>query len=242
MKMSKIIIGNQKMYMDKEDVLSFVSDMKSYDKGSVPVILCPTFVYLDYYKDVCKVGAQNVALNDNGSYTGEVSASQLSSLGINYCIVGHSERRNFQKETDEEINIKIKKLLERNIVPILCVGEKKEERDNNLTEIIIKKELEQDLKDITRDNIDKIIIAYEPIWAIGTGLTPTNSEIDETITFIKNYLKTIYRDVNVTLLYGGSVSEKNVDELNSINSVDGYLIGGASTKFASLSYIIDSQK
>ena len=145
--MSKIVIGNQKMYMNKEDVLTFVETLKNTNMDNKQVIVCPTFPFLEYYNGVVLVGAQNVSTNDNGAYTGEVSASQLKSLNIPYCIVGHSERREYNKETDEEINIKIKKLLAQDITPILCIGEKLEERQNKSPETVIKNELNGDLKD-----------------------------------------------------------------------------------------------
>lgn len=239
--MSKIVIGNQKMYMNKEDVVAFSEMLKNIDKTNKNVIVCPTYPFLEYYNDVIPVGAQNVAINDNGAYTGEVSASQLKSLNIPYCIVGHSERREYNKETDEEINIKVKKLLEQEITPILCIGEKLEERQNKLTETVIKNELTGDLKDLSPELVEKIIIAYEPIWAIGTGLTPTLEEIDEAMKYIKGYVINNYNVSKVTVLYGGSVSDKNVDELNTVESIDGYLIGGASAKKDAFAYIINSQ-
>lgn len=239
--MSKIVIGNQKMYMNKTAVLAFVDMLKQTNMDNKEVIVCPTYPFLEYYNDTVPVGAQNVSINDNGAYTGEVSASQLKSLNIPYCIVGHSERREYNKETDEEINKKVIKLLDNGIIPILCIGEKLEERQNKLTETVIKNELNGDLNNLSPELVEKIIIAYEPIWAIGTGLTPTLEEIDESMKFIKNYITTTYNVSKVTVLYGGSVSDKNIDELNTVESIDGYLIGGASSKPAAFQYIINSQ-
>lgn len=240
--MSKIVIGNQKMYMNKEDVLAFVNMLKETNMDNKEVIVCPTYPFLEYYNDVVPVGAQNVSINDNGAYTGEVSALQLKSLNIPYCIVGHSERREYNKETDDEINKKVIKLLDNGITPILCIGEKLEERQNKLTETVIKNELTGDLNNLSPELVEKIIIAYEPIWAIGTGLTPTLEEIDESMKFIKDYVTTTYNVSKVTVLYGGSVSDKNIDELNTVESIDGYLIGGASSKPTAFQYIINSQK
>lgn len=240
--MSKIVIGNQKMYMNKEDVLAFVNMLKETNMDNKEVIVCPTYPFLEYYNDVVPVGAQNISINDNGAYTGEVSALQLKSLNIPYCIVGHSERREYNKETDDEINKKVIKLLDNGITPILCIGEKLEERQNKLTETIIKNELTGDLNNLSPELVEKIIIAYEPIWAIGTGLTPTLEEIDESMKFIKDYVTTTYNVSKVTVLYGGSVSDKNIDELNTVESIDGYLIGGASSKPTAFQYIINSQK
>jgi len=239
--MSKIVIGNQKMYMDKEEVLTFVETLKNTNMNNKQVIVCPTYPFLEYYNGVVPVGAQNVSINDNGAYTGEVSSAQLKSLNIPYCIVGHSERREYNNETDEEINKKVIKLLENDITPILCIGEKLEERQNKSTETVIKNELTSDLKGLSPESVERIIIAYEPIWAIGTGLTPTLEEIDQAMKFIKNYVTTTYNVSKVTVLYGGSVSDKNIDELNTIESIDGYLIGGASSKPSAFQYIINSQ-
>lgn len=237
--MSKLIIGNQKMYMDYDKVNDFIEMLKQNNLENV--IVCPSFLFLNDYKNIVKTGAQNVSYNDNGPSTGEISSTQLKTFGINYCIVGHSERREFQKETDEDINKKLVKLLNQDITPILCIGEKLEERENNSTETVIKNELDIDLKDLSTEFVNKIIIAYEPIWAIGTGLTPTNEQIDEMMKMIKNYVSTNF-NAQVKVLYGGSVSDKNVDELNTIDSVDGYLIGGASSKKDQFDYIIKSNK
>jgi len=122
--MSKIIIGNQKMYMNRDNILNFIDKLKNVDMNNKNVIICPTFPFIEYYKEVVTVGAQNVSSKDNGAYTGEVSAAQLNSLNISYCIVGHSERREYHNEGDDEINKKVIKLLEQDIVPILCIGEK----------------------------------------------------------------------------------------------------------------------
>jgi len=240
--MSKIIIGNQKMYMNRDNILNFIDKLKNVDMNNKNVIICPTFPFIEYYKEVVTVGAQNVSSKDNGAYTGEVSAAQLNSLNISYCIVGHSERREYHNEGDDEINKKVIKLLEQDIVPILCIGEKLEERQKKSTETVIKNELCNDLKNLSSKSVEKIIIAYEPIWAIGTGLTPTLEEIDESMKFIKEYIKNSYNIEKIVVLYGGSVSDKNIDELNKIESIDGYLIGGASSNPTAFEYIIRSQK
>ncbi len=237
--MNRLIVGNQKMYMDYDDVASFISSLKELDTDSV--IICPSYPYLKCYEEVVKVGAQNVSTDDNGAHTGEVSASQLQSLNVSHCIIGHSERREYQKESDEEINQKMHQLLAKNIVPILCIGEKLEDRQSGLTTEVLRRELHADLKDVSSDAVAKIVIAYEPIWAIGSGVTPSDEEIDEAIRFIKEYLSETL-NCQCRVLYGGSVSEKNIDSLNEIPSIDGYLIGGASTKIDSFKYIVNSQK
>ena len=239
--MSKIVIGNQKMYLNKDDVLEFVEMLKNTNMDNKKVIVCPTFPFLEYYNGVVEIGAQDVSTNNNGAYTGQVSVAQLKSLNISYCIVGHSERRQYNHETDDEINIKIKKLLAQNITPILCIGEKLEERENKSTETVIKKELTEDLKDLSPELVEKIIISYEPIWAIGNGLTPTLEEIDQAMNFIKDYVTTTYHVKKTTVLYGGSVNDTNVDELNTVASIDGFLIGTAASKPNAFQYVINSQ-
>ena len=170
------------------------------------------------------LGAQNVSMNNDGAYTGEISANSLKSYNVEYTIVGHSERRIYQKESLEEINEKIKKLLENNIIPILCVGETKEERKNNKTEEKIKEEITSAIEGLSDSDKDKLIIAYEPIWSIGTGIIPSNSEIEEVFKYIKTFLP------NNKILYGGSANEENIELLNQCKIIDGYLLGGISLK------------
>lgn len=225
-----IIALNHKCHFDKEEFISYLNEFSTINTSN-KLILCPTYLNIPLVNNQnILLGSQNVSFADNGSYTGEISAKQLKSYGVKYSIVGHSERRKNQKETNEEIALKVKELLQNDITPILCVGETLEERENNLQKEIIQKELFNilDIKDI-----DKIIIAYEPIWSIGTGLLPTNNEIDEVITYIKSLLP------NNSVLYGGSVTDENVDNLNRISSIDGYLIGGLSLKIDRLKKLLE---
>ena len=195
------------------------------------LIVCPSLINIpNYFLGNIRLGAQNVSAFENGAHTGEVSADMLKSYQVRYCIVGHSERREFQKETLEEVKLKINQLLNNHIVPILCVGETKEEKGNNQTLKRVEEELDSALKDIDSKNI---IIAYEPIWSIGSGSIPTNSEIEEVIDFIKKK----YPEAKV--LYGGSVDETNIDELKKINVIDGFLIGGLSLKPEKLKILLD---
>ena len=195
------------------------------------LIVCPSLINIpNYFLGNIRLGAQNVSAFENGAHTGEVSADMLKSYQVRYCIVGHSERREFQKETLEEVKLKINQLLNNHIVPILCVGETKEEKDKNQTLKRVEEELDSALKDIDSKNI---IIAYEPIWSIGSGSIPTNAEIEEVIDFIKKK----YPEAKV--LYGGSVDETNIDELKKINVIDGFLIGGLSLKPEKLKILLD---
>jgi len=226
----KLIIANQKMYMNHETILDFITALHDYAKLD-NVIICPSFLYINDYSEF-NCGAQNVSIHDNGAYTGEVSAQQLKSMGVKYCIVGHSERRQYQKETDSEINQKIIKLLENDITPILCIGETLSDKQQDLSVQIVEKELTEDLKNLSPTMVEKIIIAYEPIWAISSnqGLPISNDDIIAMVNEIKRIISASYHTTNVKVLYGGSVSDKNIANLEEITSIDGYLIGGASTK------------
>jgi len=236
----KLVVGNQKSYLDKNKMDDFIKGIEKI-KGS-NVILCPSSIYLnEFNKSDILLGSQNVSKYDSGATTGELSWEQLKSIGVNFSIVGHSERREKLNESIEDTKIKVSKLLENKMVPILCVGETKEERDANQTKAVILNELEGALKDLDNDSIQKVIIAYEPIWSIGTGVIPSNNEIEEISKYIRDFIKDKYNGSNI-LLYGGSVSVKNIDELNKIDIVDGYLIGGASTKIDEFIQIIEKCK
>ena len=228
-----IIALNNKCNLTKQEFLKYQEELGSLSTQN-KLILCPTFLNIGHFdlKNV-ELGAQNVSFNDQGAYTGEVSAQQLQSEQVKYCIVGHSERRNYQQETDEEINQKIMRLFEQDIIPILCVGETKEEREKQLEKSIIEKELTIALANLTSEQKEKIIIAYEPIWSIGTGIIPTNDQIKEMFKNIKNMVP------NNKVLYGGSANEENIVLLKEIKEIDGYLLGGLSLKPEKLKVFIE---
>ena len=212
-----LIVLNNKCNFEKD---KFKLYLKKLNKLSTTneIILCPSYIYMDNIKlKRIFLGSQNVSKYDDGAYTGEISARQLKSIGVDYCIVGHSETRKNNKETNEDINLKIKKLLKYNIIPILCIGETEEEKLNNKTASIIKKELKEALKNIEKR--EKIIIAYEPIWSIGTGNIPSPNEIEKVIFDIKKILP------NNRVIYGGSVSNTNIEQIKETNLLDGYLLG-----------------
>lgn len=220
----KLLVGNFKMNLLKDEIDEYIKNVKNHLKENV--IFCAPFIYLDkLIENGFKVGAQDVSEYDNGAYTGEVSSTQLKSLGCMYSIVGHSERRMYFDD-NKRVNEKIKKLLRDGLTPILCVGENKEEYENKETGNVIKRELQEAFKDIDPSNV---IIAYEPIWAIGTGLVPNNSEIESIAQLIKEFINEEYK-TDIKVLYGGSVSTKNINELEKISNIDGYLVGGASIK------------
>ena len=219
-----IIALNNKCNLGKDDFLCYQEELREVGTDN-QLIVCPTFLNINLYNLEFPLGAQNVSSKEEGAHTGEISAEDLNQSNVRYCIVGHSERRQELNETEEEINEKIKRLQEHNITPILCVGETKEEREQELIAEVIGRELLSATKDVDLENL---IIAYEPIWSIGTGLTPTNDEIKEVIEFIKH----VFPDIPV--LYGGSANEKNIDTLKEVPNIDGYLVGGLSLKVPQL--------
>lgn len=219
-----IVVLNNKCNLAKDDFQKYMDDLNHICTEHT-MILCPSYVNIGLFSsDTIQLGAQNVSREDNGAHTGEVSAFQLKSWNVEYCIVGHSERRKDQMETNEDIHKKIVELLEKDIRPILCVGETDSERKNHQEENIIGEELDIALDGLSEEQLEKVIIAYEPIWSIGTGIVPTNQQIET----VFNYIKQKYP--NNKVLYGGSVNEENIEELKKCLSIDGYLLGGLSIK------------
>ena len=233
----KLVVGNQKTYLNRPEVVDFISKTR---KGNCEnVVICASFPYIDLYLEESNyiVGAQNVSVKGNGASTGEISADQLNSLGVSYTIVGHSERRSDNHETSDMFIDKINNLLKFDIRPIFCIGENLDQRESNITKDIVGKQIMEVFDKLNREDIEKIVVAYEPVWAIGTGKVPTNEEIEDMTNYIKDLIQDKYSS-RVLVLYGGSVNGKNIDELNLIETVDGYLIGGASTKADEFLYIM----
>lgn len=234
----KLVIGNQKSYLDSKSVCEFIDKLTSI-KNHNNVLICPSSIYIDrFHKTGFLIGCQNVSKYASGANTGELSSEQLKSIGVSFCLVGHSEIRKNANETIEDTNIKIQNLIGDKIVPILCVGESLEEREKGIYEEVVIDEIKGALKNIPSLAIEKLMIAYEPIWSIGTGVIPNNSEIEEMVTIIKNYFQDNYGLPGI-VLYGGSVNASNIDELNKVSQIDGYLIGGASTKIDEFINIIN---
>ena len=221
-----IVALNNKSNLDKNEFISYLDNLKKINTNST-LILCPTYLNIPLVDGIL-LGSQNVSKTDDGAFTGEISARELKSYGVKYSIVGHSERREYQKETNEDIKEKIVRLIENDITPILCIGESKLERDNNTYKEVLIKELSI-LEDVNKD----IIIAYEPIWSIGTGVIPTNEEIIEVFKLIKSICP------NDKVLYGGSANNDNIDTLKQIDLIDGYLLGGLSLKPDKLGEFLD---
>lgn len=229
MEKNKIIVGNHKMYMGIGEVGEYLKSIIGKINTS-NVIICPSTIYVPYFlKHKFGVGVQNICADNDGPNTGEISAKQVSELGIKYSLVGHSERRIKFYEDNDVINKKIIKLLEHNIKPILCIGETNEEKNLLKTNKVLKSEIVTCLKNINTEDFDKIIIAYEPIWAIGTNRIPTMSEIKSNVKYIKEVVNKIYK-ADIKVLYGGSINPNNIEKLNKIDCLDGFLIGGSSTK------------
>lgn len=221
-----IIVLNNKCNLLTDEFIKYQESLSKLESKH-ELVLCPSSIYLSKFSlNNFKLGSQNVGSNYEGAFTGEISASQLKALNVEYSIVGHSERRKNQRESNEEINKKIKLLLDNGITPILCVGENMNEKESNMTIVKILGEIKEAFKDI--DDTSKIIIAYEPIWAIGTGNTPEREEIDDVLKKIKeDYPENL-------LLYGGSLSVSNIEKINKSTYIDGYLLGGLSLKVEEL--------
>lgn len=244
-----IIAGNWKMNKDLTEAVQLVSELKAELNGkelNADVIIAPPFVNLEavnsIVKDsVIKLAAQNMHFADSGAFTGEVSVQMIKSVGCEYVILGHSERRTIFGETDEMINKKVHQALDNGITPILCCGESLEERENGTTFNVIERQIKAGLKDLETPNIAKMIIAYEPIWAIGTGKTASPEQAQEVHAFIRKLLSEFSNEEianNITIQYGGSVKPGNAKELLSKPDIDGALVGGACLKADSFRDII----
>lgn len=235
----KIIAGNWKMNKTPKEALELVELLKNkVDTDKCDVVFCvpaidliPVSAALEGTK--ISVGAQNVHFEDSGAYTGEISADMLKEIGVKYVIIGHSERRQYFNETNETVNKKVLKVLEKGLVPIVCVGETLEQREKGITVDFVRIQVKSALMNVTKEDVEKIIIAYEPIWAIGTGVTATSEQAEEVCSEIRKVVGEIFNsDVadKVRIQYGGSVKGSNAKELFGMANIDGGLVGGASLK------------
>ena len=244
----KVIAGNWKMNMLPNEAIAYIQEFTPLvEKSDAEVILCVPYTDLFYcllnaQGTNIKIGAQNMHFAENGAYTGEVSGKMLKSIGVEYVIIGHSERREYFAETDETVNKKIKAAFENELKPIVCVGEKLEQREAGITDEIITKQTELALEGLTPEQVKNTIIAYEPIWAIGTGKTATSEDANNSIKAIRSKIAELYgADVaeEVIIQYGGSVKSSNAKELFSTSDIDGGLVGGASLKPEEFSKIVN---
>jgi triosephosphate isomerase (TIM) len=246
--MKKIIIANWKMNFNLKQALEYIAKIKA---GKNEVIIASPFVFLGQLKLAArkkkiKLAAQNVSQFDNGAYTGEISASMLKEAGCSYCLVGHSERRVYFNESDSLINQKIRKLLDQNIIPIVCIGENEAEHQKGEIKEVLRRQLFNCLHNIS--NFSKIIIAYEPVWAISTfqkgpiKKAADSNDIEAAHQFIKNQLLNMFGDKqsNFKILYGGTVNEDNARDILRLKNVDGALVGKASLKHSGFNAIIEA--
>lgn len=242
-----IIAGNWKMNNNIAESLELIKGIKEYELAkNVEKVVCVPFTDLKSVKEAIKgtdikLGAQNMHFEESGAYTGEISAPMLSEIGVDYVLVGHSERRQYFNETDETVNKKIKTALENKIKPILCVGETLEQREAKEEKNIVKVQIEKALDGIKSEAIEDIVVAYEPIWAIGTGKTASSSDAEDMIAFIRKTISSLYGELSekVRIQYGGSVKPSNITELMEKKEIDGALVGGASLKAEDFSKLVN---
>lgn len=243
-----IIAGNWKMNMTPTEAKQLVRQIKEYNLDQeVEACLCVPFIDLpavveEIGEGAISVGAQNMHYEEKGAYTGEISGPMLKELGVRYVILGHSERRQYFHEDDDLINRKLLSALNQNLRPILCVGESLEEREKGQEKDKVKEQLSKDLDRVTADHFSDIVIAYEPIWAIGTGKTASAEDAEDMCRFIRNWVEENYGEmaaVSVRIQYGGSVKPENVCEIMEKANIDGALVGGASLKAESFSALVN---
>jgi triosephosphate isomerase len=234
-----IIAGNWKMYKTESEAVDFAKKLKPLvcDVGDRAIVICPPFPALSKVADEIRqcniaLGAQNLHWEDEGAFTGEVSAPMLKAVGCTYVIIGHSERRQYFGETDETVNKKLKAALKHHLLPIICIGETLAQREKNETFKVIETQVLNGFKGLATSDWQQVTIAYEPVWAIGTGQTATPEQAQEVHKFIRGLLpKDVANDIRI--LYGGSVKPENIKELMAQSDIDGGLVGGASLKVES---------
>ncbi|MFH1198211.1 MAG: triose-phosphate isomerase [bacterium] len=247
----KVIAGNWKMFKDLGESVTLISEIKNELNSlpeSVEAIVCPPFTSLETASTLLKgsaiiLGAQNMHFESSGAFTGEIAPQMLKSVGCEFVILGHSERRTLFFETDSTINKKIKSALANNLKPIFCLGETREEREQGITFDVVDRQLVKGLDGISETDLEKIIIAYEPVWAIGTGLTATPAQAQEVHEFIRSLIAKIYSASaaeKIIIQYGGSVKPENARELLTQKDIDGALVGGACLKADSFAKIVKS--
>ena len=243
-----VIAGNWKMNYSPADAVKVINELKPLVKDATcEVIICPTFVCLDAALKAAagsnvKIAAQNMHFEENGAFTGEVSPKMLQDMGIEYVVLGHSERRQYFNETDEALNKKVKAAFAHKLTPILCCGETLEQRESGVTDTFIASQIKADLDGLSKDLAEKVIIAYEPIWAIGTGKTATKEQANETIAAIRKVVLEMFgKEVadKVRIQYGGSVKPNSIKDQMAMSDIDGALVGGASLKAEDFSQIVN---
>lgn len=248
---NKIVAGNWKMnksFSDAEDLIVEIAEGLEEKSSSVEIIIFPPFVYLEMATDIeqesdIMIGAQNLCQFETGAYTGEISAEMLESLGVRFAIIGHSERRKYFNETHEILAQKVNLALKHKISPIFCVGETLEQRTADKHFSVIEQQLEESLFHLSQNKFEEVIIAYEPVWAIGTGVTATVGQAQEMHAFIRGLVAKKYNQTvadECFILYGGSCNAENAEDLFALPDVDGGLIGGASLNAEQFLKIVDA--
>jgi len=236
----KYLIANLKQNKVLSEIQIYEADLRKKGVFNLNIIICPSTPFLSVFQgNNYKLGTQDVSIYPQGAYTGETSAKQLASMGVKYAIIGHSERRKYFMENNSILSQKIANSFAHGIQVVYCIGETKEEYENKKTYSILEQQIALVLNEFTREELKNIIIAYEPVWAIGTGLTPNTQEIEETTKFIKKIILDYY-ELDLAVLYGGSVDENNIIDFVKIASLDGFLVGGASLKTEKLFSMIDT--
>jgi triosephosphate isomerase len=243
-----LIAGNWKMYKTPDESKETAKQLVRYvaEVRDVDMMIAPTFVALAAVYEAIKnssvaLGAQNLYWEAEGAYTGEISAPMLKSAGCRYCIIGHSERRQYFGETDETVNKKIRAAIKADLQPVFCVGESEKERESGQTLSILDKQIKKGLEELVSKQLESLIIAYEPVWAIGTGKTATDDQAQEVHRFIRSLVKDNFGQAladSIRILYGGSVKPANIESLMAMPDIDGALVGGASLSAESFSQII----
>ena len=247
----KVIAGNWKMHKDLSESQSLITKLTnalSKEEVKCDVIICPPYTSLSEAAALTKntkvkLGAQNMHFEDKGAFTGEISAAMLKSVGCEFVILGHSERRAIFGESDQMINKKIKKALNSGLNPIFCIGETLQERESGIMNDVIKRQVTEGLQQVSKGEMEKIIVAYEPVWAIGTGVTATPAQAQEVHVYVRSLISDIFGNDTAEKLiiqYGGSVKPNNASELLSQNDIDGALVGGACLEADSFISIIKS--
>lgn len=243
-----IMAGNWKMNNTVEESLKLVDELKPLVLGAnCDIVICPTFVSLDAVLKAVKgtnikVGAQNMYFEEKGAFTGEVSPIMLQRMGVDYVVIGHSERRQYFNETDESVNKKLKAAFQYTLVPILCVGESLEQRETNITEQVVENQIKLDLAGLTASQVETLVIAYEPIWAIGTGKTATDEQANEVNAFIRKTIAGLYGQGvadKTRIQYGGSVKPSTIKAQMAKSDIDGALVGGASLVASDFAAIVN---
>lgn len=236
MEKNKLIIGNHKNYMNLNDVSKFLK--KANEKiNTKQVVICPSSIYIPYFiKHEYDVGVQNVEIIK--PFTGEITVSQVLELGINYVIVGHSERLSNFYENVEDINKKVIDIVSNNMKAIVCIGETLEEKNLFKTEKALKRQITTYFKNIPIEKMNNVIVAYEPVWTVGTGKNETLANIKKNVTYIKELFKKVY-NVDINVLYGGSINSSNIERFNKLEEIDGFLVGEASTNIDEFLKIIE---